>query len=282
MRYHRPTSKADALAVLAAEGDRARPLVGGTDLLVGLRHSTIAPTWIVDLKGITDLPEPITLTEDGIRIGPTMTLGELVAHLDVRRSFPALSEAALTVGSVAIRNRASLVGNLCNASPAADTVPALLVLGAVVTIESVDGARTVSLADFFLGPRRTQCHASALVTRIDLPWPPAGTGSAFQRLTRRRGVDLGTVSVAAAVSSDGRMSLGLGAVGPKPLMAEVAEPVDLTDEPQLERVLDQLLNVAAPITDVRASREYREAMLRVLGKRAVLAAAGRRTRMEAA
>src|SRR4051794_38622842 len=213
-RYYRPTTRADALAALAAEG--ARPLVGGTDLLVGVRHHTVEPTLIVDLKTITDLPDPIEVTEDGVRVGPTLTMGELAAHPVVRRWYPALVKAALTVGSVAIRNRASLVGNACNGSPAADTIPALLVHDAAITIASRAGERTVPLHDFFLGPRRTLCGPDELVTRIDLPRPPAGFGSAFRRLTRRRGVDLATVSVAAGVDRDGHPRPRPGARGPRP------------------------------------------------------------------
>ena len=276
-RYFRPTSRVDALAALAAENGTARPLVGGTDLLVGLRHHTIEPSVIVDLKGITDLPEPITVDGDRIRIGPTMTMGELVVHPTVQQWYPALVEAANTVGSVAIRNRASLIGNSCNGSPAADTVPALLVHNATVTIASIDGERTVPLTDFFLGPRRTLCGPTELVTRIDLYRPSEQFGSAFRRLTRRRGVDLATVSVAASVDSAGRVVLGLGAVGPRTLRAELSTPFDATDMPGLVRALDDSLNVATPITDIRGGREYRAATLRVLARRAVLAAADRRT-----
>jgi carbon-monoxide dehydrogenase medium subunit len=281
-QYYRPTTRADALAALAEAGERARPLVGGTDLLVGLRHHTVEPELLVDLKGVTDLPEPIAVTDDGVAIGATYTLGELVAQPVVREWYPALVEAALTVGSVAIRNRASLVANSCNASPAADTAPPLLVHGARVTIASLDGDRTASLDDFFLGPRRTLCGPGELVTRIDLPRPAPGSGSAFRRLTRRRGVDLATVSVAAGVSADGALVLGLGAVGPRPLRAASEGPVDLADDAALDAALDRLLSVATPISDVRGSREYRLATLRVLTTRAVLAAAGRRTSQELA
>jgi CO/xanthine dehydrogenase FAD-binding subunit len=281
-RYYRPSTRADALAALAEAGERARPLVGGTDLLVGLRHHTVEPELLVDLKGVTDLPEPIVVTDDGVQIGATYTLGELVAHPVVREWYPALVEAALTVGSVAIRNRASLVANSCNASPAADTAPPLLVHGARVTIASLAGDRTAALDDFFLGPRRTLCSPGELVTRIDLPRPAPGSGSAFRRLTRRRGVDLATVSVAAGVGADGGLVLGLGAVGPRPLRSESPGPVDLADDAALEAALDRLLAVATPISDVRGSREYRIATLRVLTKRAVLAAADRRTPQEMA
>jgi len=280
-KYYRPTTRAQALAVLADGGAAARPLVGGTDLLVGLRHHTVEPDVLVDLKGITDLPEPVVVSDDGVRIGATYTLGELVAHPVVREWYPALVEAALTVGSVAIRNRASLIANSCNASPAADTAPPLLVHGASVTIASQDGDRTATLDEFFLGPRRTLCGPGELVVRLDLPRPATGSGSAFRRLTRRRGVDLATVSVAAGVDADGGLVLGMGAVGPRPLVTRTG-PVDLTDDAALDAALDELLAPATPISDVRGSREYRLATLRVLAKRAVLAAADRRTPEEMA
>jgi len=280
-KYYRPTTRAQALAALADGGAAARPLVGGTDLLVGLRHHTVEPDVLVDLKGITDLPEPVVVSDDGVRIGATYTLGELVAHPVVREWYPALVEAALTVGSVAIRNRASLIANSCNASPAADTAPPLLVHGASVTIASQDGDRTATLDEFFLGPRRTLCGPGELVVRLDLPRPATGSGSAFRRLTRRRGVDLATVSVAAGVGADGGIVLGMGAVGPRPLLTRTG-PVDLADDAALDAALDELLAPATPISDVRGSREYRLATLRVLAKRAVLAAADRRTPEEMA
>jgi CO/xanthine dehydrogenase FAD-binding subunit len=280
-RYYRPASTADALSALAAGDGGAHALVGGTDLLVGLRHHTIEPKLIIDLKAIADLPEPIAVGEAGVRVGPTFTMGELAAHPVVRRWYPALVEAALTVGSVAIRNRASLVGNACNGSPAADTVPALLVHDASITIASRAGERSVPLDDFFLGPRRTLCGRDELVTRIEIPRPPEGSGSAFLRLTRRRGVDLATVSVAARVDGDGRVVLGLGAVGPRPLRTELDAPIDATDLPALVRALDERLEIASPISDIRGSQEYRHAMLRVLARRAILAAAARRTPGEA-
>ncbi|GAB3561460.1 xanthine dehydrogenase family protein subunit M [Amycolatopsis endophytica] len=279
-RYYRPRSKADALAVLAEEGSGARPLVGGTDLLVGVRHRTIEPTVIVDLKGIEDLPAPLRIDDDRVLIGPTLTLAELAADPAVREWFPSLAEAALTVGSVAIRNRASLIGNSCNGSPAADTVPAMLVHDVTVTIESVDGARTVPLREFFVGPRRTLCGTGEIVTGIGMNRPPAGYGSAFQRLTRRRGVDLATVSVAAGIDRHGTVVLGLGAVGPRPLRTPLDEPVDPAEGELLKLALERALTAATPISDIRGGREYRTAMLAVLARRAVQAAADRRRHEE--
>jgi carbon-monoxide dehydrogenase medium subunit len=273
---------ADALAALAAAGEGGRILIGGTDLIVGLRHHTLQPDLIVDLKNAQDLPEPIAVSEEGVSIGPTLTMTELITHPVVQEWYPGLVEAAGSVGSVAIRNRASLIGNVCNGSPAADTAPPLLVLGASVTIASVDGERTVPMSEFFLGPRRTQCTPGQIVTQINLPRPADGSGSASRRLTRRRGVDIATVSVAAQVDADGKLLLGLGAVGPRPLLTGQTDPLALDDSPALIKVLDELLELATPISDVRSSREYRIATLRALTKRAVLTAANRRTNKEMA
>ena len=281
-RYSRPTSRAEALATLASEGGGARPLVGGTDLLVALRHHTVEPSVIVDLKAITDLPDPLVVREDGITVGPTATMTDLATHPTIRSWYPGLVEAALTVGSVAIRNRASLVGNMCNGSPAADTAPPLLVAGASVTIASGERERTIPLSSFFLGPRRTECGLGELVIALHLPRPEERSSSAVRRLTRRRGVDLATVSVAAAVDAEDRIVLGLGAVGPRPILTRIDQAVDLADDRQLTEVLDEQLRVATPISDVRASQEYRSATIRVLAKRAVHAAADRRTATEMA
>lgn len=276
-RYHRPRDVADALDVLGQTRGSARILVGGTDLLVGMRHLTIDADVVVDLKRASDLPDPIAADDDGVRIGPTGTMTAIARHPRVRQWFPGLVEAVLAVGSVAIRNRASLIGNVCNASPGCDTAPALLAFGARVTIASRSGERTVALDEFFLGPRSTLCGPDEIVLRLDIPAPVAGAGSAFTRLTRRRGVDLAILSVAASVDPGGEAVLGLGAVGPRPLRAAVSRPVDPGDEPALEAALDEALRVATPISDVRASREYRVAMLRVLARRTVLTAAARRT-----
>lgn len=279
-RYCRPTNLAGVLATLAEEGDGAHLLVGGTDLLIAYRHLDIEPRVFVDLKGADDLPEPIVVDDDGIQVGPTLTMRQVADHPQVRAWYPALVEAARVVGSIAIRNRATLVGNICNASPAADTAPALLAHRATVTLASLEGERTVPLADFFLGPRSTRCEPGDIVVRIDLPRPEQRSSSAFERLTRRRGVDLASVSVAARVDDDGSVTLGLGAVAPRPLVSGPGRPVDARDDAAVASVVDELVAVATPISDVRANQDYRTAMLRVLTTRAIRTAAGRRTTKE--
>jgi carbon-monoxide dehydrogenase medium subunit len=205
-------------------------------------------------------------------------MADLLDDERIRKHFPALVEAAKVVGSVQIRHRATLVGNICNASPAADTAPALLVYDAVVNIVGPSGARRVPVADFFTGPGTTVLTRGELVRSIDLPIPENRLGAAFTRLTRRRGVDLASLTVACALRSSGEARVALGAVAPTPLAitddgvlaAEVTRHSGLT-----EATLDRLVSRASPISDVRASRDYRSAMLRVFIKRTVALAAER-------
>lgn len=269
-RYSRPATLDEAVSALA-EG--AVALAGGTDLIVGLRHGKVRPKAVVDLKAVANLPDGVDETAGVVRVGGAAVMREVIDHPAVRRHFVALVEAAVKVGSVQIRNRATLAGNICNASPAADTAPPLLTYGAVVNSYGIEGHRTTPIAAFFEGPGRTVLGPGEIVVSIDLPVPDQPVAAAFTRLTRRRGVDLATVSVACVVEANGSARFGLGAVGPTPLLVQ-AERSDLDDE-----TLDGLLDVAAPIGDVRAGADYRHAMLRVLARRALATA---RERLEAA
>jgi CO/xanthine dehydrogenase FAD-binding subunit len=149
MRYYRPETTADAIRALSGEPDTARVIVGGTDLLVAYRHDKVDPSLLVDVKRITDLPTPIAVDDEGLTFGPTATMTMVATDPTVCEWLPGLVEAALLVGSVAIRNRASLIANSATGSPAADTSPPLLAMGASVTIASTEGERTVALKDFF-------------------------------------------------------------------------------------------------------------------------------------
>jgi carbon-monoxide dehydrogenase medium subunit len=186
--------------------------------------------------------------------------------------FPALVDAAAVVGSVQIRNRATLAGNICHASPAADTAPPLLVYDAVVNVASARGARRVKLDDFLVGPRQTVLQRGELVTSIELPIATERRAASFARITRRRGVDLATVSLCCMVDASGRTRFAYGAVGPRPFL--VADETGALSDPSAaddskDSLLRQLLERASPITDVRGSREYREAMLLVMSRRAL-------------
>jgi CO/xanthine dehydrogenase FAD-binding subunit len=269
--YARPASLSEALALLA-EVPEARPLLGGTDLIVGLRKGKLRPPLVVDLKRVAELPPEITARDGALRISATAVMTQLIEDERVQRHFPALVEAALVVGSIQIRNRATLAGNICNASPAADTAPPLLVYRARLEVVGAGGMRTVDLSDFFLGPGQTSLAAGELVTAVEIPVPRESVGAAFGRMTRRRGVDLATINLCCSVGADGVTRFAYGAAGPRPFLVAdesgiLADPAgDLAGQ---DDVLRNLVAQASPISNVRASREYREAMLLVLSRRAL-------------
>jgi CO/xanthine dehydrogenase FAD-binding subunit len=283
--YERPDRLDDAVALLAEHGPDARPLAGGTDLIIRLRDGTIQPKIVVDVKRIAELDREIRSEGGHLRFGARTTMTDVAADERVRRDYPALAESALFVGSVQIRNRATLVGNMCNASPAADTAPALLVYGAHVIATGANGTRRVPLDEFFVRSGVTTLESGALVVAIEVPKPPGPRGSVHLRRTRRRGHDLASVTLAVAVTSDGVTQLAYGSVGPRPVVVE-DETGALADRAASDadktRVLDGLFAAASPSPNsMRASPEYRLAMLRVLGLRGVAEAANRLARATA-
>lgn len=263
--YHRPDSLVEASELLGR--DDAVALAGGTDLLVAIRHHKSRPAVVVDLKSISEISGTLDIEGDLLRVGGGVVMSQLIRDEHMNRHFPALVQAASVVGSIQIRNRATLAGNLCNASPAADTVPPLLAYSATVTISGAEGSRTVPLEDFFLGPGSTVLARDEIVTSVELPIPTTRIGSAFARVTRRRGVDLASVNLACALEPSGMIRFGFGAVGPTPLLAE-STLEDLSTDDGWSR----LLAATSPISDVRAGADYRRAMLQVHSRRAFQAA----------
>jgi carbon-monoxide dehydrogenase medium subunit len=259
--YSRPETLQEACRLLAAED--AVALAGGTDLLVAVRNRTSQPALVVDLKSVGEIGDTVDVVGSLLRIGGRVVLSSLIDDPLVKEHFPALVEAASVVGSVQIRNRATLAGNLCNASPAADTAPPLLAYGAAVNVSGAEGSRTIPLQDFFIGPGSTALAAGEVVTSVEVPLPTAPIGSAFARVTRRRGVDLASVNLACAVEATGAVRFGLGAVAPTPLLVESTVEDLSTDEGRA-----RLLAAASPISDVRAGADYRLAMLQVHSRRA--------------
>ena len=277
--YERPTRLDDAIALLAEHGPDARLLAGGTDLIIRLRDGTVRPRVVVDVKHIAELDAKIRETDDHVRIGSRTTMTDIAANERIRREYTALAEAAAVVGSVQIRNRATLAGNICNASPAADTAPALLVYDAVVGVAGPRGSRRVPIDAFFVRSGVTTLEAGELVVSIELPASAIERGSVHVRRTRRRGHDLASVTLACAVQADGVTRLAYGSLGPRPLLVVdetgvLADP-GATDLAKLQR-LEALFVAASPsLRSMRASPEYRLAMLHVLGLRAVRTAGDR-------
>ena len=276
--YARPATLTETFDLLDSAGaGEVRPIVGGTDLIVGLQSGTITPQLVVDLKHLADLPAGIEQVDGHLRISAPTPLTDVIADQRVRTWFPALADAAATVGSVQIRNRASLTGNICNASPAFDTGPALLVHDAVLVLSGRDGDRRVPVADFVLGPRRTDLRPGELATAVELPLPERPLRATFARLTRRRGVDLATLSLCCGIGPR-RTRFAFGAVAPRPFAVDddsgvLADP-DSSDEAR-DEVLRAMTAQASPITDVRGGADYRRAMLLVLSRRALAAAQSR-------
>jgi CO/xanthine dehydrogenase FAD-binding subunit len=278
--YARPETLAEVVALLERHGPGARLLAGGTDLVINLRDGKVRPHVVVDVKRVAELGPGITAGEGGsLVIGATTTMTQLAAHPVIRRDLAALAEGAAVVGSVQIRNRATLAGNLCNASPAADTAPALLVHGAIVVASGPAGDRRIPLDEFFERSGVTALGPAELVRAIEVPAPASRIASAHQRRTRRRGHDLASVTVACGVDAGGVVRIAYGSVGPRPLLrvdttGTLADP-GATDEAR-NSVLEAILADATPsATSMRAGPEYRLAMLRVLGRRALEAALGR-------
>jgi len=262
--YTRPADLPAAVALLAEHGAEARVLAGGTDLIIRLRDRTYEPVLVVDVKQIPEFAPRIEQGDGWLRFSAGTTMTDVVASPLVQRWFPALADAARFVGSVQIRNRATLAGNQCNASPAADTAPPLLVYDAQLELVGPAGRRTIALDDFFVRSGVTTLGRGELVTAIRLPLPDRPVGSGFQRRTRRRGHDLASVTLAVSVNDEGVTRFAYGSLGPRPVLF-----VDRTGSPDYET----WFAAATPSpTSMRAGPDYRLQMLRVLAERALATA----------
>ena len=262
--YLRPAALSEAASILAEHGDKARVLAGGTDLVIRLRDGTFAPDVVVDIKRIPEMAPGIDVGETEVRISAGTVMTEVHDSPLIQRWFPALAEAARYVGSVQIRNRATLAGNQCNASPAADTAPPLLIYDARLVIAGPSGDREIALNEFFVRSGETALARGELVTAVVLPIPRVPSGSAFQRRTRRRGHDLASVTLAASVDENGTTRVSFGSLGPRPLLF-----VDERGSPDFE---EWFAHARPSATSMRAGPDYRLAMLRVLSQRALATA----------
>lgn len=274
--YERPTTLAHAVALLVEHGPDARLLAGGTDLIIRLRDGSIRPRIVVDLKGIAELDGEIREGDGHLSIGARTVMTDIAADERIRRDYEALAEAASVVGSVQIRNRATLAGNACNASPAADTAPALLVYGAHVIAYGPAGTRRIPIDQFFVRSSLTTLARGELVTAIELPRPATRRGAVHVRRTRRRGHDLASVTLTCAVFADGVTRLSYGSLGPRPVL--VVDETGLLADPgapdlaKAQRLETLFVDASPSARSMRATPEYRLAMLHVLGLRAVATA----------
>lgn len=273
--YYRPTSLQELLDLLKKYGKKSKILAGGTDLILQMKLKSKQPACLIDVKGIDEFKK-MYVEDDKLVVGCGVTLTELWRSQQVKNEFPALWGAVNMHADRQIRNRGTLVGNLCNASPAAETAPPLLTYGAQVQIQSSSGQRVVSLNKFFVGPGQTVLAEDELVTRVYIPKPPSNSYCSFKKLSRVYD-DIAIINAAARLEFDqsGKCKsaqIFMGAVGPTVKRASQAEQllVDKNlDDDLIIRAAQLARQDASPITDVRASAEYRRKTIGVLVERAL-------------
>ena len=267
-----------AVALLAEHGASAKVLAGGTDLLADLKFSSHTPRVVVDISRAEDL-RGIAKTDEGLSIGALVTHTEIMASPIIREMFPALVDAAHTIGAVQTRNLGTLGGNLVTAVPSVDSGPTLVALDALVTMLGPAGRRQIPLADFFVGPRKTALATDELLVEIVIPKESLGKPTTFLKFGLRKGQALALVNVAASLWTAGTKNqtfkaprIVLGAVAPKVIHASKAEAF-LEGKPITPEAMAEAGRIAAgeakPITDFRASAGYRRDLIAVLTKRAL-------------
>jgi carbon-monoxide dehydrogenase medium subunit len=280
--FEAPRRVEDAVALLAGHGGAARVLAGGTDLLAQMKSGLRHPALIVDLKRIAELME-LREVDGSLLIGAAVPAAELREHATLRRLFPGLAEAVALIGSEQIQGRASLGGNLCNASPAADTTPALLVNEAQLAIAGPGGRREIAVGALCTAPGRTSLGEAELVTAIRLPPPPPRSADAYLRLIPRTEMDIAVVGAAVriALAADGGCAaarVALAAVAPTALRVPEAEAALVgtrLEAGALARMVEAVRAAARPIDDKRGSAAYRRQVIGVLARRAAERAAER-------
>ena len=267
--YFKPADLKDATDLLARFGKKAKILAGGTDLVVQMKENIETPDIVIDIKGILKMNE-ILLEDNTLFIGACVTFSELIESKIIKKYFSLIKEMSETVASVSIRNRATLTGNICSAVPSADSAPILLVYDAEVVAKSASEERIIPINDWFIGPKKTVLRSDELVTGIAIPFPDKKHAGCYEKLGRYSGEDLAQVGVCILAFEDFQYNVAFCAVGPVPKRAYGAEKF-LKGKQISREIIDEakqcLLKEISPITDVRASQEYRTHMMSVMFER---------------
>lgn len=279
--YHAPGTLKEAHALLARHA-RAAVLAGGTDLLVDLRNEAVVYEHVVSLRNLRELKEISYDRKCGLSIGALATHGEIAANPLILKHYPEISESALTLASPQVRNLGTIGGNVCSAVPSADGPPLLMAVNASIRLAGPKGERTLLLADFFTGPRRTVIRPGEILTHILVPPKPAGAGACYLKFALRDATALAVVGVAAAVLVRGgrceAARIVLGAVSPTPVIARKASAALVggkIDEAAAAEAGRIAKDECRPISDVRGAAEHRRSLVETLTRRAALEAAGR-------
>lgn len=274
--YFEPATLADAVALLGRYNGQASILAGGTDLLVEIKEQLKQPDYVINIKKIPGLNCLAYNEAEGLRIGALVTVRRIETSPPVQAKYASLAQAARDLASIQVRCRATVAGNICRASPSADTLPPLIADGATVKVFGPQGERVILLEEFFAGPGKTVMARDEVLTEIAVPAPPPHTGKVYIKHGRRKAMELATVGVAVTLTlaSDicQEIRIVLGAVAPTPLRARQAEAIlrgQVVDEAAINAAAQAAQAESRPISDVRSSAEYRREMVRVLTTRAV-------------
>ena len=280
--YEAPTTLDQAVSILKAHGENARPFCGGTDIIIQLRAGVRRTEHLVDVKKIKELQTLSFDAKKGLRLGAAVPCIEISQSDVMRRHYPGLTEAAHLIGSLQIQNRASVGGNLCNGSPAADTTPALIALGARARIVGPKGEREVPVEAFVVSPGRTVLKPGELLVELLVPPPAPHSSDAYLRFIPRNEMDIAVVGVGASLTLDGdkvkAARIALGAVGPTPILASKAADAIIgtrLDDAALEAAGRAASEASSPIDDMRGTAEFRLHITAVLTRRVLSIAAER-------
>jgi CO/xanthine dehydrogenase FAD-binding subunit len=282
--YRAPTSVTEAIALLADKGKKVHPLAGGTDLLIQLRRGLLAPDLLVDIKKIPELDRITFDPAAGLTVGAAVTCARLCEYPAARRLYPGLIDAASIIGGAAIQGRATLGGNLCNAAPSADAIPAMIVLNAACTTVGPEGSRTVPADAFCTAPGKTVLGKAELLVSIHFPASMPNSGTCYRRFTPRREMDIAVAGAGVWVAlSDDYASItdariALSAVAPTPLFVEPAGAALVGQAPTeaaFAEAAELAQQAASPIDDVRGTEAQRRHLVGVLVKRALREAISR-------
>jgi carbon-monoxide dehydrogenase medium subunit len=282
--YHAPTSIQEVIECLVQYGDKAKVFAGGTDLLVSMKKRETLPEHLVNLKGIEGLKGIKYDDKEGLRVGSLVTIGDIERSQIVREKFRTLYDAVTVMAAPQVRNLGTIGGNLCSAAPSADTAPPLIAVGAWVRLVGSRGERSIQVELLFKGPGESVINTDEILVEVLIPKPPRNSAGAYFKLMRRNSMDLALAGAAVFLRlNDGRRvceeaRIALGAVAPTPMRALNAEHALVgkeANEDVAAKAAKAASEEARPITDIRASKEYRKAMVGVLTKRAILEAFSR-------
>jgi len=275
--YFKPESVEGVIELLLKYKGKARLLAGGTDLVVRIKDGLEFPEAVIDIKGLTELGK-LEFKNNRLFIGSLVTFNDLIDSKVVEEKFPLLWESSKTVASMGIRNRATIVGNICSAVPSLDSGPALLVYEANVVVKGSEGERIIPILDWFLGPRKTALNADEFVYGITISLPEKKNGGSYVKLGRYNGEDLAQVGLGILALEGNEYRLAFCAVGPLPGRAKKIEALlngkSLTDS-LIEEAKNLVPEEISPITDVRATKEYRLHVAKIMFERGIKAAVER-------